>query len=376
MESPLTLCQGPSFTFALDSRADGVMQGTISNEADFAAAINAHERFVLGLPGGHRADLKFVRAPGVDLGKRRLDDIELSGAELPQANFAGASLARASLNCANIMRANLSEADLRRADFRGARIQGVNFELADMDGADFRQSTIAVIDANGRWRGAEKDAAPVSFAHCSLKRARLNNANLKNARFDNAMLNQASFAGATLDNATFEGAVLIGVNLAELRVDPERLKHCITDPAPELKARLPRLIALLDAAEQWAKSEGREGSPANFEGEDIRLLAQHMKGRVLTGINLSKTIAVSTDFTGCELQAAKFDGADLRGASFAGADLRGASFAGANLAHANFTRANLLALTLQSGVTMPTIFERALLDRANFHEALGRRESD
>lgn len=354
------------------------MHGKISSVADFAAAINGHEKYVLGLPGGVRADLKFVRAPGVDLGRRRLDEIELSGADLPEANLSGASLSCASLNCANLVRANLSEANLRRADFRGARIQGVNFELADMDGADFRQSTIAVIDHNGRWRapGTEKGPPIVSFAHCSLKRARLNNANLKHAKFDGAMLNQASFAGATLDDASFEGAVLIGVNLADLRVDPARLKTCITDPAPELEIRLPQMIALLDDAERWARSGGREGAPASFEGEDIRLLAPHMKGRVLTGINLKHTIAVSTDFTGCELQAAKFDHADLRGAIFAGTDLRGASFAGANLAHANFTRANLLPLELESGARMATIFDAASLDRANFHEALGRRASD
>jgi uncharacterized protein YjbI with pentapeptide repeats len=41
-----------------------------------------------------------------------------------------------------------------------------------------------------------------------------------------------------------------------------------------------------------------------------------MKNRVFTGIDLKKTIAVSTGFTDCELQAAKFDYADLRGAIF------------------------------------------------------------
>jgi uncharacterized protein YjbI with pentapeptide repeats len=246
----------------------------------------------------------------------------------------------------------------------------VNFEFADMDGADFRQSTIAVANSNGKWVVVGGQNAAVSFTNCSLKKARLNNANLKNAKFDGAMLNEASFAGATLDNATFDGAVLVGVKLSELRVPPDRLRNCITDPTPELRARLPRYLALLDEAQRWAKSGGREGSPASFEGEDIRLLAQHMKTKMLTGINLTKTIAVNTDFTDCELQAAKFDGADLRNTTFAGADLRGASFAGANLAHANFSRANLQPLVLESGIKIPTIFDEASLDRANFAGAL------
>lgn len=342
-----------------------------SRHADVIAAIEAHERFVLGRPGGARADLRFLTAPGIDLSHRRLADIELSGANLAGANLSGADLSQASLNCADITGANLSDAKLSRADLRGARLQGVNFEFADMDGADFRQSTIAVIDSNGRWtvlRGGEQ-APTVSFTNCSLKKARLNNANLKNARFDGALLNGAIFAGATLENATFDGAVLIGVNLSELRVPPERLRNCIREPSRELWARLPHYLARLDEAERFVRTEGKEGKPASFEGEDIRLLAQHMRSRVLTGINLKKTIAVSTDFTGCELQAAKFDGADLRGAIFTGTDLRGASFAGANLAHADFSKTNLLPLTLESGAKVPTIFDNALLDHTNFLEA-------
>jgi uncharacterized protein YjbI with pentapeptide repeats len=136
-----------------------------------------------------------------------------------------------------------------------------------------------------------------------------------------------------------------------------------------LFARLPRFIGLLEEAEKWAQTAGREGSATGLEGQDIRLLAQHMKNRVLTGINLAKTIAVSADFTDCELQAAKFDGADLRGAVFIGADLRGASFRGANLAHVNFGRANLLPLKLENGTAMPTIFEDALLDCTKFDGA-------
>jgi uncharacterized protein YjbI with pentapeptide repeats len=354
------------------------MHGKSSNAFDLDAAILAHEKYVLGYTGGIRADLKFLRAPEVDLSNCRLDDIELSGADLQEANLAHANLTRASLNCASIVRANLFGAILHHADLRGARIQGANFEHADMDGADFRQATIALIDRNGKWSapGTERGTPFVSFANCSLRGARLNNANLKNAKFDGALLNEVSFAGAVLDNATFEGAVMVGVNFKELRVDPARLRNCIVDPTLFSQSRLSRCLAILDESQKWARTNGREGQPASFEGEDIRLLARHMRERALTGINLKRTIAVNTDFTGCELQAAKFDAADLRGANFSGADLRGASFAGANLAHANFTGANLLPLVLESGQKIQTNFQDALLDRANFSEAKGRRASD
>ena len=150
------------------------MQGMIF-DGGVDAAIQAHEKYVLGVAGGVRADLKFLRAPGIDLSGRRLDDVEFSGAHLAEANLSGANLTRASLNCANLTRANLSNANLWHADLRGARIQGANFEFADMDGADFRQASIAMIDAGGKWSapGTEKGAAFVSFANCSLRGARL-----------------------------------------------------------------------------------------------------------------------------------------------------------------------------------------------------------
>ena len=348
------------------------MAETHTPEADFVEAIKCHENFVLRRPGGRRANLRFVKAPGINLSHRRLDDIEFSGATLTGANFEGASLMRASLSCADVTNANLARASLQRADLRGARLQGASFDQADLDSADFRQSTIAIMDKNYQWTMRGKDAShatTVSFANCSLKGARLNNANLKDASFDGALLSGASFAGATLGNASFDGAILIGVNLADLRLPPERLKNCITDPGPNSKARLPELIAILDRAQLWVESGGRQGAVANLEGEDIRLLAKSMRRRKLTGLNCKATLAVGADFSDCELQAANFDGADLRCAIFVGADLRGASFKGANLAHANFSRANLLPLALKSGGTLVTSFEGTALERVNFNLA-------
>jgi uncharacterized protein YjbI with pentapeptide repeats len=88
------------------------MQNQAADVTSLDAVIQAHEKYVQGLAGGRRADLKFFRAPAIDWSSRRLDDIELSGAYLAEANLAGANLSRASLNCANVMRANLSGANL------------------------------------------------------------------------------------------------------------------------------------------------------------------------------------------------------------------------------------------------------------------------
>jgi uncharacterized protein YjbI with pentapeptide repeats len=60
-------------------------------------------------------------------------------------------------------------------------------------------------------------------------------------------------------------------------------------------------------------------------------------------------VAVSVDFSNCQLQAAKFDGCDLRMANFASSDLSGTSFDRAKLAHANFNNAKIHDLTLRNG---------------------------
>ena len=348
-----------------------------SDKIDFVDAIRAHENYVLRKPNGKRANLRFASVAGVYLGKSRLDEIDFTGANLGSADLSGANLTDASLSCANLTNANLAGATLNRADMRGAQLRGACFDHAQMESADFRKATVAFMGKDNTWSvvGQNQDLAAVSFMNCSLKGAKLNNANLRDANFNGAVLSGASFRGATLGNATFEGAVLIRVNLADLNVPRDRLKNCIVDPTPQVRARLPQLIAILDGAQAWADSGGRDGRPANIEGEDIRLLSQLVKGRKLTRINCAQTIATDLDFSGCELQAANFDGADLRCASFVDADLRGASFRGANLAHAKFNKANLLPLALKSGELMPTIFDGALLDRCSFKGAQRAPES-
>lgn len=331
---------------------------------ELGAKIRLHESFVLRQPGGKRADLRFVTWPSKKFANRRLDGIELSGADLSGVNFSGTCFDESSLNCSNLSRADFTGCSIRRADLRGARLAGAIFDRANLEGADFRQATIAFFDKDGRWNniGGQQQDGTVSFANCSLKGARLDNANLKDANFENAILTNASFAGASLGNARFDGAVLLGVKLAELRVGGDRLKSCVLDPGPEAWNKLPELVARLEESELWVKSGSRRGKVASFHGEDIRLLASKMRNRKLTGINLTTCLAVGVDLSGCELQGANFDGADLRDANFAGADVRGASFRGANLAHAKCFPADSSPLLLNDGSLIETAYDGANLE--------------
>src|SRR6478752_6640110 len=70
------------------------------------AAIEAHARYLKGLPAGARANLSYV-----DLDNVSLEGVDLSEADLTGARLSGALLARAVLT-----RATLYGADLRDAD--------------------------------------------------------------------------------------------------------------------------------------------------------------------------------------------------------------------------------------------------------------------
>lgn len=353
--------------------ADDPERSSNAAATNLAQAIRMHESFVLRRQGGKRADLRFAKLQWVKLVNRRLDEIEFSGADLTAADLSHSILDRAVLYCSNLSHASLIGASIRRADLRGAKLKGTNFDFANLEGADFRQATIASVSSAGEnspWKvaGGENDNGTVSFINCSMKGAKLDNANLKDAKFDGAILTDATFAGTTLGNASFEGAVLLGVNIEHLRVAKDRLKSCVIDPNPEIRERLPEFMSRLQESELWVSSGGRQGRIADFSGEDIRLLAPMMNSRKLTGIVLRNTLAVGVDLSGCEAQCSNFEGADLRDARFVRADLRGTSFRGANLAHADFTQADLSDLVLQSGQSIKTVFEGAILDGAKFDD--------
>jgi hypothetical protein len=53
-----------------------------NSAADFAAAIKAHENYVLRRPKGKRADLRFVKAPGISQANLLPLDLK-SGVSLP-----------------------------------------------------------------------------------------------------------------------------------------------------------------------------------------------------------------------------------------------------------------------------------------------------
>jgi uncharacterized protein YjbI with pentapeptide repeats len=362
------------------NRSSPAKHRLLLSPAALAASLQKHQRYVRRQSGGMRAFLRFADLPGEVLTARILDEIDLTGANLRHANLRQASAADASFFAADLSCADLTLIRAPRVDFRGAVLSGARLNSAILDGADMRRAVLATAHegfqmvrpdgAAASLNGAdlsEAEAGKVDFSNCSLKGARLRGANLRGAVFADAVMTGVDLAGAQLVGATFHGAVLTGVDVSKLGLPPESLTGCLLDPGPEALAARDEMLAMLDLAERWAATNGREGRPANLDGRDLRVLAGRLSGRTLPALSARGAIAAGVSFQGSELQGAVFDAADLRDAGFADADLRGATFRSARLAYADLDTANLGALPLAAGGSKPVDFgEAGLLNVRRF----------
>jgi uncharacterized protein YjbI with pentapeptide repeats len=324
-------------------------------QAELNAVLISHERYAAGR-GGVRAQLKCRNLNGLNLANRKLDEADFTGASLVGASLYGSSLVRASLYCADLRRCDLRNAKLMGADIRGASFRGANLSYAVLDNADLRAAMMMYVGSQGVTvvdGASEKTLGGVDFGRCSMRSVSFGNAKLDGVNFSGSILVNANFRGAKLTDVHFEGAVLMGVNLEDLKVPPECLTGCVLDVTQDAVSKAAGLRDKIESHQLWVASGGEEGRTAVLDGADLRPVQDCFKNRSLVGLSACNTIAISIDFSGSQLQAAKFDGADLRGANFAGAALGGASFKKAKLTHARFDKANLDTLHLISGVALP-----------------------
>jgi len=92
--------------------------------------LDVHAKWVCGIAGGVRADLRGADLRGAHLNEAYLSGADLSGAHLSGANLRGANLRRANLRGADLSGANLSGAYLNEANLRGAYLRGANLSGA------------------------------------------------------------------------------------------------------------------------------------------------------------------------------------------------------------------------------------------------------
>jgi uncharacterized protein YjbI with pentapeptide repeats len=354
----------------------------------------AHDRFAMGLKGGRRCIMRYMNLTQIDMSNRNLTEADFTGADFHRTTMLGVVLDRAALYCASLKEVDARYSHLRRADLRGACFRGANFSFAELDGADLRAGTVAISDRDGNFKLRQQrasqgprpvsfaggsleetklenaDAPEVDFTNCNMKAVNFGGANLKGANFSGAVLHGASFLNANLAGANFKRAVLTGVKLKDMQISSAQLKDCLLEPGPETIAKIPEILARIDGAILWVETKGKRGSKGIFDGEDLRSVQKNFKGKALSAISAKDAIAVGVDFSGCELQGAHFDEADLRDATFDNADLRGACFKGANLTHTKFRNCNLQSLPLNSGESIKTAFDGAVLAQTSFRDAL------
>jgi uncharacterized protein YjbI with pentapeptide repeats len=336
------------------------------------AALDAHEAFIGGRGPAPQVSPTYVVARGCNVERRKLMDIDFTGADLSQSSFRHADLTRAVFDEALLQGCHFEKANLRKASLRRATLSGALMAGANLEDADLRGATLTLVE-QGRGKssaslaGARLDKAlldemfgeGVDFAGASLRGVKFGRSVVRGANFDGADLDGADLSDAVLTGATFHGAVLTGVDIEALGLPAAAVAGCLRDPTPAALARANEIRTALDRAERWIETGGAEGEPANLKAADLRVVHQAFSRRSLGPLAAPGAIGVGVDFSGSQLQGANLEGADLRNADFRGADLRGASFLGANLAHANLAGANTGELALPNGRKLPTRFDAA-----------------
>jgi uncharacterized protein YjbI with pentapeptide repeats len=208
----------------------------------------------------------FKAKPGerVDLSKRKLAYLDLSG-----LNFKGATLARSDLYGVDFTNANL-----RGTDLSGTRLDRSNLIRADLAGANIAGATILRPNVYTDLTSNPADSP------------RFPGANLTGVRVQ-----------ANLSGADFHGADLTGANFAPL--DARKREGAITALADNKLVGCDFTRAIMRGT--------------NLAGTDLTFA--HLAGADLSGANLSHANLSRTDFTGADLTDADLTGADLDGAN-------------------------------------------------------------
>lgn len=333
----------------------------------FDTLIAQHELYAKRRPGGARILMRFEDLQGVSAQRRDLREAHFVGCNLSSARFALSDLSEATFYTSVLMAADLRGAKLVKADLRGSALWGAQLYAANLDGADMREAELVMSSKQNpfeRFRHAFETSQPtgartVSFASCSMKKARFSGAKLDGADFSGADLTGACFKGASLRGANFQGALVVDADFASARTAGAVFEGAVGEPDAEAWAARAGLALRLTEGERFARSSGSQGRPCDVSGADLRVLEGGLSKRVLAGARFSGVQAAGVDFSEAVLVGARFDGADLRGADLSGADLRGVNFKGARLDHANLDRAVLRSLRQRAGGAFPPIFEGA-----------------
>jgi len=361
---------------------------------ELAEVVKTHQDFLLGRPGGLRAELVNHDLSGMLLTGSNLKDADLTGAKLTDADLSdcvldGATMSGADLSDANLDGARMVGVDLRGSTLRSARLRNANLhkadlrdgsnarrgktgtltaitmklgpthmEKADLSGADLREANMTAVIAT------HTDFTDADLQGAILAHANLRGATLAGARLDGACLDHADFSGANLAYAVFGGAsvataTLVGCDLTTVLTDRPSGRSYL-DLSPSVAEGVRDHV-------RWVESDGAEGAPLVLDNVDLRG-APSLREVSLPGLSAEGAVFIGLDMTRASLVGARLKGADLRTCILKGADLRGANLEAARLNGADLRDAKLGPL-LSGDHAYSTNLREALLRRTDLRGA-------
>lgn len=372
-------------------------------QAQLDALIGAHERFLLGKPGGKRFNLPMCKIEGMDLANHNL-----ANAEFPGASLNGSSFNRTKLNSANFFGSDLRGCDMRfadltNADMRGAQLRGANFENALLKATDLREGHVfsagtkeeaikelrsetlanfedtnfsrATFDGAklGKGFGGGANLSYSNFRNTRLNEADLSNTNLVGANFDGADLTNTNLSGANLQGANLEGAKINGTkfdnaNLTTTKIDIKNLVGIDLSTArlaKTLEAAGLTLDGVLAEHHKWLESMGKEGKQARLES--VRISSAELSGKDLSAAIFSSVILDSANMLGAKLSMATMKECSLEKINLVKSDLRGTDFSYAHMIKADISLSTATALQIE--YAGKTVQKAANFSMANLTEA-------
>jgi uncharacterized protein YjbI with pentapeptide repeats len=195
-----------------------------ARQAEISRRLEAHYREAYG-DAGER-----LRAAGLDLKGKLLDNVYLGSAFLVGCSFEEASLREA----------DLSSTEMGECSFQGADLRGASFVKALVYECNFRDANMA---ESNLIKGGANDC---DFRHANLRDAQMLGFSGIGCDFREADLN-----GVTFDGTTFDRSLVAGMNLTGASGTLQRPDHIINVGTPEE----PRLLRDEEVLE-WFRAVG------------------------------------------------------------------------------------------------------------------------
>jgi uncharacterized protein YjbI with pentapeptide repeats len=177
-----------------------------ARQAEISRRLEAHYREAYG-DAGER-----LRATGLDLKGKLLDNVYLGSAFLIGCSFEQASLREA----------DLSSTEMGECSFRCADMRGASFVKALVYECDFRDSNMA-----------ECNLIKWGVDNCDFRHATLRGAQMLGFGGHDCDFRDADLGDVTFSSTTFRGSLVAGMNLTGVSGTLQRPQHVINVGTPE-----------------------------------------------------------------------------------------------------------------------------------------------